>query len=184
VCHDAFTFAATFAPVSTLALVLVSAARAWAPARTLAISWCAVDEYLAASLGMAAAVCEAGTDLAEGLAGPPAPKKIHPSIHRLAASGVCEFLTDAGSVVPADKRIVTIRRVQVDARAEDATVDLLIHLYLDFKKHGNGTHPPICFLFKCVLPRCDPSMPWRPCCRFQGRSPTGYVYWSYCVSWL
>jgi hypothetical protein len=25
-----------------------------------------------------------------------------------------------------------------------------LHPKLDFKKHGNGTHPPICFLFKCV----------------------------------
>jgi hypothetical protein len=25
-----------------------------------------------------------------------------------------------------------------------------LHPKLDFKKHGNSTHPPICFLFKCV----------------------------------
>jgi hypothetical protein len=26
-----------------------------------------------------------------------------------------------------------------------------LHPKFDFKKHGNGTHPPICFLFKCVF---------------------------------
>jgi hypothetical protein len=25
-----------------------------------------------------------------------------------------------------------------------------IHPKFDFKKHGNGTHPPICFVFKFV----------------------------------
>jgi hypothetical protein len=25
-----------------------------------------------------------------------------------------------------------------------------VHLELGFKKHGNGIHPPMCFLFKCV----------------------------------
>jgi hypothetical protein len=25
-----------------------------------------------------------------------------------------------------------------------------LHPKLDIKKHGNGIHPPICFLFKCV----------------------------------
>jgi hypothetical protein len=25
-----------------------------------------------------------------------------------------------------------------------------LHPKLGFKKHGNGPHPPICFLFKCV----------------------------------
>ena len=29
-------------------------------------------------------------------------------------------------------------------------VGSLVHPKLDFKKHGNGIHPPICFLFKCV----------------------------------
>jgi hypothetical protein len=27
---------------------------------------------------------------------------------------------------------------------------LVLHPKFDFKKHGNGIHPPICFLFKCV----------------------------------
>jgi hypothetical protein len=26
----------------------------------------------------------------------------------------------------------------------------MLHPKSDFKKHGNGIHPPICFLFKCV----------------------------------
>jgi hypothetical protein len=28
--------------------------------------------------------------------------------------------------------------------------EVTVHPKFDFKKHGNGIHPPICFLFKCV----------------------------------
>jgi hypothetical protein len=32
-----------------------------------------------------------------------------------------------------------------------------------------STHQSVSYLD--AFPRCDPSMPWRPCCRFQGESP-------------
>jgi hypothetical protein len=48
---------------------------------------------------------------------------------------------------------------------------LCIHPKLGFKKYGNGIHPPICFLFKCVSKVRPTSMPRRPCCQFPGELP-------------
>jgi hypothetical protein len=40
--------------------------------------------------------------------------------------------------------------VQQEHEAESSSPNRQLHPELDFKKHGNGIHPPICFLFKCV----------------------------------
>jgi hypothetical protein len=57
------------------------------------------------------------------------------------------FLALRVLVIPANAAVLTKRQA---TELTKGSALITVHPELGFKKHGNGTHPPACLLFKCV----------------------------------